>query len=145
MALFTKDAPPPKNNLPRSESTLAPGVAFLGPNIVFDGTVTGKEDLLIEGKVSGKISLDSDLRIGPNARVEATVHARNVSVEGILIGDVSADNKVELINGSRVDGNIKAPRIVVSEGAHFSGKVDMGTNKPHENHKGQKHEESKKR
>ena len=131
MALFTKEPPPPKNNVVKTEAVPS-GIAFFGPNIVFDGTVTGSEDLLIEGKISGQITLESDLRIGPNARVEATVHARNVSVEGTLIGDVSADNKVELTNGSNVDGNIRAPKIVVSEGARFRGRVDMGTERPEE-------------
>ena len=132
MALFTKETPPAKNNSAKPDSSTMPGTAFFGPNIVFDGTLTGSEDLLIEGRVSGNIRLDSDLRIGANSHVEATVHARNVTVEGTLVGDVSADNRVELISGSVVDGNIKAPKIVVSEGAHFSGTVDMGTEKPHE-------------
>lgn len=131
MALFSKETPPPKNNITKTEAP-GPGVAFLGPNIVLDGNLTGNEDFLIEGKVKGKVSLDSDLRIGANARVDATVHARNVTIEGTLIGDVSADNRVELINGSNVEGNIKAPKIVVSEGARFRGTVDMGNERPDE-------------
>lgn len=131
MALFTKETHPPKNNVAKTEPPGA-GVAFLGPNIVFDGNLTGNEDFLIEGKVKGKITLESDLRIGSNARVDATVHARNVTIEGTLIGDVSAENKVELINGSNVEGNIKAPKIVVSEGARFRGTVDMGNERPDE-------------
>jgi cytoskeletal protein CcmA (bactofilin family) len=131
MALFTKETPPPKNQAGKIEPA-GPGIAFLGPNIVFDGNLTGNEDFLIEGKVKGKITLESDLRIGLNARVEAAVHARNVTIEGTLIGDVSADNRVELINGSNVEGNIKAPKIVVSEGARFRGTVDMGNEKPEE-------------
>ena len=46
-------------------------------------------------------------------------------------GDVSADEKVELVASATVDGNIKAPKIVVAEGARFRGSVDMGSPKPH--------------
>lgn len=131
MALFNKEPPPPKANAPRIDPA-TPVVAFLGPNIMVDGTLSGTEDFLIEGKLSGQIDLKSDLRVGAHARVEASVHARNVIVEGTIIGDVSAENRVELTNGSKVDGNIRAPKIIVSEGAHLTGKVDMLTTKPEE-------------
>ena len=133
MALFTKETPaaPPR---PQPRTTDGQPVAFdgtfLGPKITIHGTVTGSEPVLIEGHVKGAINLSGDLRIGTQARVEAKVHARNVTVEGRLNGDVSADDRVELVAGSTVDGNIKAPKIVVAEGARFRGNVDMGAAKP---------------
>lgn len=103
---------------------------FIGPNVVIDGTVTGSEPVLIEGTVRGKIHLGGELRIGGKGRVEATVHAKYVMIEGKLTGDVSADDKVELVASATVDGNIKAPKIIVAEGAQFRGSVDMGSAKP---------------
>ena len=128
MAIFSKD-PTPQKSASSSAPTGPQGarVSFIGPNIVVDGTLTGNENVVIEGAVRGKINLQSDLRIGSSARVEATVHAKNVVVEGTLVGDLSADSRVELIASAKVDGNIKAPRIVVAEGAHFKGSVDMGS------------------
>ena len=81
----------------------------------------------------GKINLSSDLQIGTQARVEATVHAKNVTVEGKVTGDISADDRLELIATATVDGNIKAPKIIVAEGAKFRGSVDMGSARPREN------------
>ena len=133
MALFTKETPAAA---PRPQPRASDGQpisfdgTFLGPKITIDGTVTGSEPVLIEGHVKGAINLSGDLRIGTQARVEAKVHARNVTVEGRLNGDVSADDRVELVAGSTVDGNIKAPKIVVAEGARFRGNVDMGAAKP---------------
>ena len=128
MALFsTKESTPQ----PRGLDAQAPsGGAFIGSNLTIDGTVSGSEPVLIEGTVRGKINLSGDLRIGTKGRVEATVHAKNVTVEGKLTGDVSADDKVELVASATVDGNIKAPKIVVAEGARFRGSVDMGSAKP---------------
>lgn len=129
MALFSsKDNTPAK--VPRPDSAPAPGTAFFGPEIVFDGTISGTEFLLIEGTVRGKISLSNDLRIGPRARVEATVHARNVTIEGKLTGDASADDRLELVATADVEGNLRAPKIVVAEGAKFRGNVDMGSSIP---------------
>jgi cytoskeletal protein CcmA (bactofilin family) len=132
MALFTKETPVPPRPTPRPNdpnSTAGSGT-FLGPNVVIEGTVSGTEPVLIEGTVKGNINLQSDLRIGTKARVEATVHGRNVVVEGRLTGDISADQRVELVTTATVDGNIKAPKIIVAEGARFRGNVDMGSPKP---------------
>ncbi len=133
MALFSKEQPQPK--LPtRAETASGPAATFtyFGPNVTIDGTITGNEPVLIEGTVRGKINLAADLRIGTKARVEATVHAKNVSIEGKLTGDVSADDRVELVLTATVDGNIRAPKIVVAEGAKFRGSVDMGSARPKE-------------
>ena len=98
--------------------------------MTIEGTITGSEPIVIEGTVRGNINLSADLRVGTKARVEATVHARNVTVEGKLTGDISADDRVELVASATVDGNIKAPKIVVAEGAKFRGSVDMGSRVP---------------
>lgn len=128
MAIFTKDPAPQKSVASRPEPS-GGRTTLIGPHIVFDGTLSGSENVLVEGSIKGKIQLESDLRIGGSARVEAVVHAKNIIIEGTLIGDVSADNKIELMASSRVDGNIQAPRIVVSEGAKFKGAVDMSGGK----------------
>jgi len=132
MALFSKDplpaAPPPRSSGPTPPA--APGGTFFGPNVMIEGTVSGSDPITIEGTVKGKINLAGDLHIGVHARIEATVHARNVTVQGKLSGDVSADDRVELVASASVEGNIKAPKIVVAEGARFRGSVDMGSSKP---------------
>ncbi len=131
MALFSKEpTPAPRPETPRSTSATQPGGTFIGPNITIEGTVSGNERMVVEGTVRGKINIAADLLVGTKARVEATVHARNVTVEGKLTGDVSADDRVELVASATVDGNIKAPKIVVAEGAKFRGNVDMGSRVP---------------
>lgn len=132
MALFSKDVAAPPKPVGRIDLPAGPGGTAVGPNITIDGTITGSESMLIEGTVRGKVTLSTDLRIGMKARVEATVHARNVLIEGKLTGDVSADERVELVASATVDGNIKAPKIVVAEGAKFRGSVDMGSKVPRE-------------
>jgi len=133
MALFSKDpapaAPPPRRETPQP----APGTTFIGSNITIEGTISGSDPVVIEGTIRGNVNLTGDLLVAPKARVEATVHARNVTIEGKLTGDVSADERVELVSTAVVDGNIKAPKIVVAEGAKFRGNVDMGAARPREN------------
>jgi cytoskeletal protein CcmA (bactofilin family) len=131
MALFTKESPQSTVKVPaRTDPQGAPTLTYFGPNLTIDGTVTGSEPVLIEGTVRGQIELTGDVRIGTQARVEARVHARSVTVEGKLNGDVTADDRIELIATAVVDGNLKAPKIIVSEGATFRGSVDMGAPQP---------------
>jgi cytoskeletal protein CcmA (bactofilin family) len=130
MAFFgNKETQQPARPVPRGDAsaTVSSGASLLGASITCEGTITGDENLVIEGKLKGRVDLRSDLRIAAAAIVEADVHARNVIVEGTLVGDLSADNRVELIKGCRVDGNIRAPKIVVAEGAVFRGAVQMGS------------------
>jgi cytoskeletal protein CcmA (bactofilin family) len=130
MALFSKEPTPAPRLDTRTNTSPQPGGTFIGPNVTIEGTVTGSEPIVIEGMVRGNINLSADVLVGTKARIEATVHARNVTVEGKLTGDISADDRVELVASATVDGNIKAPKIVVAEGAKFRGNVDMGSRVP---------------
>ena len=130
MALFSKETSPAPRPEVRSATPAQPGATFIGPNVTIEGTLSGSEAIVIEGSVRGKINLSADLRVGTKARLEATVHARNVTIEGKLTGDISADDRVELVASATVDGNIKAPKIIVAEGAKFRGSVDMGSRVP---------------
>src|SRR5260221_13316188 len=130
MALFSKNPTPPISQRPQSrpgESQQAFQGTYLGPNVVIDGTVSGSEPVIVEGTIKGAINLTGDLRVGTKARIEAKVHARNVTVEGKLAGDISADDRVELVDSATVDGNIKAPKVIVAEGARVRGNVDIGS------------------
>ena len=102
------------------------GRANLGRSLIIKGEVTGSEDLTIDGRVEGRVHLeDHDLTIGESAKVSAEVHAKNITIYGDVTGDMVADEKVTLADSGRLVGNIKAPRISVSDGAQFRGNVDM--------------------
>ncbi len=102
------------------------GRANIGRSLFIKGEVTGSEDLMIEGRVEGRIHLeDHDLAIGETSKVNAEVHAKNITIYGDVTGDMVADEKVTLADSGRLVGNIKAPRISVSDGAQFRGNVDM--------------------
>lgn len=132
MALFTNKEQSPARPPLTAAGPAGPTSTFFGPNVIIDGKVSGNEPVLIEGTVRGEINLAGDLRLGTQARIEAKVHAKNVTVEGKVNGDITADDRVELVASATVDGNIKAPKIVVAEGARFRGNVDMGSTRPKE-------------
>ena len=100
--------------------------AVIGPNIRIQGELSGDEDLVVEGRVEGKISVSKGLRIGPQAQVNAEVKAHHVTIAGRVVGNVTATDKVETLPSGVLEGNIRAPKIAIAEGAQFKGSVDMG-------------------
>ena len=129
------ERPPQPNETPRPAAAPAPAgsrtatevkTAVIGPNIRIQGELSGDEDLVIEGRVEGKISVSKGLRIGPQAQVNAEVKAHHVTVAGRVIGNVVATDKVEILPSGVLEGNIRAPKIAIAEGAQFKGSVDMG-------------------
>lgn len=100
--------------------------AVIGPNIRIQGELSGDEDLVVEGRVEGKINVSKGLRIGPQAQVNAEVKAHHVTIAGRIVGNVTAADKVEILPSGILEGNIRAPKIAIAEGAQFKGSVDMG-------------------
>ncbi|NVB36840.1 polymer-forming cytoskeletal protein [Pseudenhygromyxa sp. WMMC2535] len=98
----------------------------VGPAIAVRGRVEGEEDLRVEGRVEGSISLTETLYVEPEGVVLAEVEARDVVVSGIVIGDVTASNSITLNKGAKLVGNVRAPRLIIADGASFRGDVTMG-------------------
>ena len=100
--------------------------ARIGKTVIIRGEVKGSEDLIVDGRVEGTVSLsESRLTVGPNANVEADLSARDVLILGQVQGNVVASGRVELRAGCVVEGDIRALRLAVEDNAVFRGKVDL--------------------
>lgn len=100
--------------------------ARIGKTVLIRGEVKGSEDLIVDGRVEGTVSLaDSRLTIGPNANVAADLSAKDVLIQGQVHGNVVASGRVELRSGCVVEGDIRALRLAVEDNAVFRGKVDL--------------------
>ena len=99
---------------------------MIGPSIVIKGTVSGDEDLVIQGKVEGAIELkDNEVSVGQSGKVAADINAKVVKVDGEVSGDISGNEKVVISKSGNVRGNIIAPRVTLEDGAIFKGSIDM--------------------
>jgi len=97
----------------------------IAPGLFLRGELRGEDDLIIEGRVEGEVTLKKHLTVETSGVVVANVATQNITIKGELRGDMTAEDKVEIHNGARVVGNIVAPRIVIAEGARFKGHIDM--------------------
>ncbi|HTQ81189.1 MAG TPA: polymer-forming cytoskeletal protein [Thermoanaerobaculia bacterium] len=100
--------------------------ATIGPSIFIKGDLAGEEDLVIEGRVEGKVDLKQhNLTIGKNGRVKADVFGRVITVEGEVDGNVYAQEQAVLRQSGAVRGNITSPRVTLEDGSRFKGSIDM--------------------
>jgi cytoskeletal protein CcmA (bactofilin family) len=127
MAIFGKSSQGPA--LPgRGEPAREPSV--IGPHTRVQGELLGDEDVLVEGRVEGRVLLAREFRVAPSGVVVADVHAGTVVIAGQVTGDVSATERVEILPSGSLEGNIRAPRVAVGEGARFKGSIDMSAGPP---------------
>jgi cytoskeletal protein CcmA (bactofilin family) len=100
--------------------------ALIGPTILIKGDLTGEEDLLIDGRVEGRVELRKhNITVGKNGRVKADLYGKVITVEGEVHGNLYGDEQLVLRQSSTVRGNILAPRVVLEDGANFKGSIDM--------------------
>ena len=98
----------------------------IGKQITIDGTVRGKEDLLVEGSVKGSIELAGNhLTVGLNGQVEADIKAENVTIRGRVIGNVDAIAKVSITKEADFNGEIHAKSISVEDGAFLKAVIEL--------------------
>jgi cytoskeletal protein CcmA (bactofilin family) len=97
----------------------------IAPGLFLRGELRGEDDLIIEGRVEGEITLKKHLTIETSGVIVADVQTQNITIKGEMRGNMTAADKVEIHEGARVVGNITAPRVVIAEGARFKGHIDM--------------------
>jgi cytoskeletal protein CcmA (bactofilin family) len=102
----------------------------IGRDLVIKGEIHGDEDLIVEGRVQGNISLKKHLIIERTGVIDADIQMENITVKGEMNGNMKASDKVEIMADARVNGDIKSPRVVIEDGAKFRGVVDMEVHLP---------------
>lgn len=109
-----------------SPSTPSGKQALLGRSLTMEGTVSGAEDLLIEGKMKGTVNLrDNAVVVGRHGRVEGDIYARVITVEGEVVGNLHGSERASILQSGFVKGNVSAPRVLVEDGARLKGSIDV--------------------
>jgi cytoskeletal protein CcmA (bactofilin family) len=112
---------------PSTSSTSAGGLtAFIDQGSEFEGKLSFKDTVRIDGRFRGEISSENTLIVGESGEIEATIQSNTIAISGSVIGDVVAKQKVVIHKTGSVEGNIETPSLVVEEGARLVGQLKMG-------------------
>ncbi len=103
---------------------------FIGSKVTVKGSISGNQDLVVHGRVEGRVGIENRLTVEEGGSVAADVDVSEATVHGELRGDVVASRAAILHNTARVVGSIRAPRVVIEEGARFSGNIEMDVDLP---------------
>ncbi len=100
--------------------------AWIGASIVIKGDLISSEDLTIAGQVEGNVTVkDHSLVVAPQGTIRGNVVAEAVVVHGKVIGNITSAGRVEVGETGTLDGEVKAPRLTVNEGAALRGRLQI--------------------
>src|SRR5260370_41031504 len=89
----------------------------IGPTVIIRGKLKVDEDLIVKGRIEAEISSAKALIIEKSGIVKADVRVKSANISGVLVGNITADEKVKIAPDGRVVRDLRAPRIIISDGA----------------------------
>ena len=99
---------------------------ILGPDAVFKGEITFEKGMRLLGRFEGKITSGGRVQVAKEAKMQADVEAATIVIEGEVKGNLNCTDRIELKQSARYEGDLRTSRLVVDEGAVFSGHVTVG-------------------
>ncbi|MCP4500819.1 MAG: polymer-forming cytoskeletal protein [Deltaproteobacteria bacterium] len=109
---------------------MADGPYIIGRGIHIKGTLSGAEDLIVEGTIDGHISLKNELTVMHSGVLSAEISTHSLVAHGKVSGSIDADDLVSLTAEANVVADIRAPRVVIEDGARFKGRIEMDVELP---------------
>jgi cytoskeletal protein CcmA (bactofilin family) len=103
------------------------GKDILSSDVEIKGSIKFQKELLIDGKVEGEIHSDGVLTIGENADIRGEIKTKSITVFGKVQGNITVGERCELKSRCTLQGDLKAARLVIEEGATFIGKSEVAS------------------
>ena len=100
--------------------------AFIDQGSEFEGKLSFKDTVRIDGTFSGEISSDNTLIVGESGQIMATINSVCVVISGLVEGNIHASEQIVLHKTARVSGDLEAPSVIMEEGAQLNGALKMG-------------------
>ena len=105
------------------------GKDILSKDVEIKGSIKFQREMIIDGKVEGEINSDGVLTIGENADIRGEIKTKSITVYGKVHGNITVGERCELKSRCTLQGDLKAARLVIEEGASFIGKSEVTTGK----------------
>jgi cytoskeletal protein CcmA (bactofilin family) len=107
--------------------------SLIGPDLVFEGRLSGTGEAHIEGRVIGTVRLGR-LTIGESGYIEGSIEAEYLDVRGRVSGSIQALS-VRIAASAHVEADITHQQLSMEAGAFFQGRCmqvsDFSTARPH--------------
>jgi cytoskeletal protein CcmA (bactofilin family) len=128
MGLFsTTQSDDSSSSMANQTSTVQDQVNLVGEGTVFEGTVRAESDVRASGRIVGTLEVEGKTMIAEEGVVEGEIIATNADIAGQVDGEIHVEERLVLKSTARVEGKIETDRLIVEEGAQFTGECEMGT------------------
>ena len=97
---------------------------IIGDGTHVAGQVSVKGTIRIDGIVEGDVHADWVV-VGETGKILGNTRSRGMVVGGSVEGNIEATETVELMGKASMAGEIRSPKLAISEGAVFDGRSRM--------------------
>jgi cytoskeletal protein CcmA (bactofilin family) len=125
MAVFSQRKNPESPAPAQANMTMGSQSSLVGKTLLIKGEIFSEDEILIEGRIQGKITVKNRVVIGRDGDVEAEIDARDVIIKGKVTGNVRGSQRVEIVSAGTLHGNISSPRVVIADSGFFEGNIEM--------------------
>ena len=98
---------------------------IIGSTITVTGELKSGEDVMVCGKIAGRIETTADLVVEEGGSIEAEVVTHSIDVRGRIVGNVAASDRFEIHPSGNVVGDIRAPRVILTDGCKYKGRIEV--------------------
>jgi cytoskeletal protein CcmA (bactofilin family) len=117
----------PALEMPLDPPAIDTHTSVIAHTTVWNGNLESSGSLHIHGRVDGTITARDDIFVADEAEVDAVVSAANVTISGSVRGSIICSNRFEVLPRGRVSGDVRAPTIVIHDGAMVAGEISMSS------------------
>ena len=101
----------------------------LAADVEIKGSIKFQNDITVDGKIEGEILSSGVLTVGENAEIRGEIKTKSVTVFGKVHGNITVEERCELKSRAVLQGDLKAARLVIEDGATFVGKSEVTPNR----------------
>jgi cytoskeletal protein CcmA (bactofilin family) len=118
--------PPPEPPPARRFTDQLDHATIILAGLRIEGDIEGDDSVEIGGALKGNVRIEGLCRVREKGRVEGSIRARQVLIEGEVDGKhVKARERLELRSHARVMADLDASSVALADGCEFHGQIRM--------------------
>jgi cytoskeletal protein CcmA (bactofilin family) len=122
----TTGSPAPLAPAPPQEIGAPAGLtAYIDQGSEFEGKLSFKDTVRIDGRFLGEIASENTLVVGETGEIMAQIRSQTVIVSGTVTGNITATRKLVLHKTARVEGDVETSSLVIEDGGVLNGRIAM--------------------
>lgn len=101
-------------------------ISIIGPGMNVVGDCRTEGTIRVEGTVKGSVWAGKAVVVGRDGLVEGDITTQDAVISGTVHGALVAESRLELQATCHIEGDVRARRMQLEEGAVLNGTVQMG-------------------